>query len=148
MGVFRSEILKIGNIQRDILPIIQRTVNQFRDELEEYNTKFQLSDKGEDNQGEKIKPAYTRFTISIKKTKGQPTDRVTLKDTGSFHRSIHVIAESNRMRIVSNHHLADELIQKYGKDVIGVQEKYLNEFVNKRLIPALKRNINDKLATA
>ena len=38
--------------------------------------------------GEDITPSYKPYTVMVKEQKGQPTDRVTLKDTGDFHRSI------------------------------------------------------------
>ena len=52
---------------------------------------------GKDKQGKEIIPEYTPTTISIKKEKGQPTDRVTLKDTGEWHRSLFMKTESNKI---------------------------------------------------
>lgn len=35
--------------------------------------------------------SYSPFTILLKQRKGQPTNRVTLKDTGAFYRSIKAV---------------------------------------------------------
>jgi hypothetical protein len=53
-----------------------------------------LNDKGEDAKGKKISTykavtpnVYSYFTMNMKKAKGDNPNRVTLKDTGAFHRS-------------------------------------------------------------
>ena len=42
---------------------------------------------------------YAPFTVAIKKSKGQPTDRVTLRDSGAFYQSIRVVAGSDSLTI-------------------------------------------------
>jgi tRNA U34 5-carboxymethylaminomethyl modifying enzyme MnmG/GidA len=58
--------------------------------------KERLNKTGTRSTGEKIKTysaeqfgkgVYMPFTIAMKKSKGQPTDRVTLNDTGKFQKS-------------------------------------------------------------
>lgn len=39
--------------------------------------------------GDEIKPPYRPRTIEKKKKKGQPTDRVTLRDKGAFYRNMY-----------------------------------------------------------
>ena len=46
----------------------------------------QLFTTGEDGDGVSL-GNYSPITIKIKKRKGQPTDRITLKDTGAFYDS-------------------------------------------------------------
>ena len=145
MGVFDGTIKLINSIEKSIPSIIKDVIKEFDKELINYNVEQQLYNKGEDKEGEKITPSYTRFTISIKKRKNQPTNRVTLKDTGSFHESIYIIAESDSFKIGTNHELSNDLSSKYGKNIIGIQDKYLKEFVYNRLIPRIKKRINDKL---
>lgn len=70
-----------------------------------------------------IEPAYKPFTIAIKKEKGQPTDRVTLKDTGEFHRSIFVKFTNNTIIIDSNNDLRDKLVEKYGAAIFGLTKQ-------------------------
>lgn len=46
----------------------------------------QLYQTGEDGLGNKL-GSYSPVTVKIKLAKGQPTDRITLKDTGDFYKS-------------------------------------------------------------
>jgi hypothetical protein len=56
---------------------------------------------GIDGTGKKMKTfgaligVYSPFTEVIKQSKGQPTDKVTLKDTGDFYRSMEIDAAGN-----------------------------------------------------
>ena len=84
-----------------------------------------------------IEPAYKPFTIAIKKEKGQPTDRVTLKDTGEFHRSIFVKFEGDKIIIDSDNDLRDKLVKKYGATIFGLTKQ------NKQaLIKVLEKRLN------
>ena len=47
----------------------------------------QLFTTGEDGKGLSLGD-YSPVTIQIKRAKGQPTDRITLKDTGEFYKSL------------------------------------------------------------
>ena len=84
-----------------------------------------------------IEPAYKPFTVAIKKEKGQPTDRVTLKDTGEFHRSIFVKFEGDKIIIDSDNDLRDKLVEKYGATIFGLTKQ------NKQaLIRILEKRLN------
>jgi len=107
----------------------------------------QLYDKGEDSKGSIIRPAYTPFTVRMKKSKGQPTDRVTWKDTGKLYKSIEVIVRGDEVEInVFNVPYYKKLLEKYGEEVIGLQQELLKEFVNNFVVPDLKKMIDDKLS--
>ena len=83
-----------------------------------------------------IEPAYKPFTVAIKKEKGQPTDRVTLKDTGEFHRSIFVKFEGDKIIIDSDNDLRDKLVEKYGATIFGLtkqNKQALIKIIEKRL---------------
>ena len=43
---------------------------------------------GQKSDGSIIRPAYSPATVRLKIRKGQPDDRVTLKDKGDFYKSI------------------------------------------------------------
>ena len=84
-----------------------------------------------------IEPTYKPFTVAIKKEKGQPTDRVTLKDTGEFHRSIFVKFTKDTIIIDSNNDLRDKLVEKYGATIFGLTKQ------NKQaLIRIIERRLN------
>lgn len=94
---------------------------------------YQLSDKIIDMQtdrlweglyvnGEYINPYYAEMTINIKKMKGDPYDRVTLRDTGAFYRAIFVKQEGNELLIDSTDSKAESLKGKYG-EIFGLTEQ-------------------------
>lgn len=81
-----------------------------------------LADKGDE-----IQPGYTKKTREIKGKKGQPTDRVTLKDTGAFYRDQYVKYSVQHFEITSRNRKRLRLIDKYhgnrGGDIFGLSEE-------------------------
>jgi hypothetical protein len=128
------------------------SVNDLVDELGEYpefidliielNTKNQLYDKGVDAIGDSI-GSYSAKTKAIKDEKGQISDHVTLNDTGKFYESFKVYINSQKDFVISADTIkdADDLIFKYGKDILGLNEDsltILRESAKKILIPYVK----------
>ena len=70
--------------------------------------------------GEPIVPPYTNFTIRIKASKGQETDRVTLLDTGAFYAGIFAKVEGEELVIDSTDGKSGDLKEKYGDDIFGL----------------------------
>ena len=71
----------------DVDSLLVEAFESAKAEIIKLNTIEQLFKKGVDNENKAIEPAYTPTTVSIKKSKGQPTNRVTLKDTGDFYKA-------------------------------------------------------------
>ena len=109
------------------------------------NTQDQLFEKGIRADGTPITPEYTPFTISIKREKGQPTDRVTLKDTGEFYDSFvayvdssaDIIINSNPLKVDENG-LETNLLFKYGEKVEGLTQQNLDIITQKLIVPIQK----------
>lgn len=109
------------------------------------NTQDQLFNKGIRSDGSDITPPYSAYTISLKQAKGQPTDRVTLKDTGEFYDSFVAFVDGSKDIIIdSNPIKVDEqgfetnLLEKYGERVEGLtleNQAIINE---KILLPVQK----------
>ena len=72
----------------------------------------QLYRRGINGRGEKIMSymPYTAKTIQNKKRKGQPTTRVTLRDTGAFHESMYVVFDSEGFYVTASDEKTEELI--------------------------------------
>lgn len=94
------------------------------------NTEEQLYSRGVDSEGAQLSPPYTPLTVEIKKEKGQRFDHVTLKDTGQFYESFKVTAiKSGDLVIEADAQKEDNnLIDKYGEDVLGLTEESLDRF--------------------
>jgi len=83
------------------------------------NRDEQLYQKGVDNQGNKMRSDYARFgnfyansTIAIKNEKNQPTDRVTLRDSGAMYQTF-------KTKIVGDELMLDVNSIKEGKDLVN-----------------------------
>lgn len=78
--------------------------------------------------GEEIKPAYAESTIKAKKKKGQPYDRVTLRDTGLFHQKIIVYADNENIFIDSDVDYSKHLAARYTEKIFGLEKQNRKEF--------------------
>ena len=107
----------------------------------------QLYRRGINGRGEKIMNymPYTAKTIQNKKRKGQPTTRVTLRDTGAFHKSMFVVFDSEGFYITASDEKTEELVKKYGEEIFRLTDKNFTRIVRshirKELVKRLKRAI-------
>ncbi len=124
--------------------------NDFTDYIIELNTIEQLFNRGIDSTGDSI-GEYTIATINGTKNflgkiqKGQPYDRVTLKDTGAFYESFRVMWDNGDMVITSNP-IKDgsDLLKQWGRDIIGLTDESLAKLREKAL-PILIRYTKEQL---
>lgn len=88
---------------------------------------------GERSDGSQITPFYSANTQIIKRSKGQPFNRVTLYDEGDFYRGIRTkfFTNNQRLDVFSTDSKTKELTDKYGERIIGLNEE------NKRFIEGL-----------
>lgn len=107
----------------------------------------QLFRRGITGKGIKISSyaPYAASTIAAKKKKGQPTTRVTLRDTGEFHKSVHVVYDAGGFYLKSDDAKAEELIQKYGADIFRLTNKNFNRIlrvhIRRELVKRLKQQL-------
>lgn len=113
------------------------------------NTEKQLYNEGIDSLGFKLRP-YTETTKRIKKAKGQPFDRTTLKDTGDMYKTWEVKMVGNTITIeadlIKN---GFNLEEKYGVNIIGLTDESLQVFieaVKKDFAIELNRQISEKVS--
>lgn len=107
---------------------------------------------GEDREDHPIhrigKPAdyiYAEMTIKQKQRKGQPTNRVTLRDTNDFHRLIFVEVREETFVIDSFDEKAAQLIKDYGGVIFGLNRPRRTEYVQVHLRPRLMRTVKNVL---
>ena len=107
----------------------------------------QLYRRGINGRGEKIMSymPYTTKTIQNKKRKGQPTTRVTLRDTGAFHKSMFVVLDSEGFYVTASDEKTEKLVKKYGEEIFRLTNKNFTRIVRshirKELVERLKRAI-------
>lgn len=105
----------------------------------------QLQNSGTDNQSRVIRPAYTRRTVQIKRAKGQPTNRVTLRDTGDFHDSIKADFTGDEITLSATDPKTRELLAKYGPEVLGLDDASV-DLLTQRLLPIMQAELRKRLA--
>lgn len=94
--------------------------SQIKEEIIYLNTQKQLFELGVNSRGENL-GEYSPVTKAFKQAKGQPTDRITLKDTGEFYRSFRVFVQSNQITIVANPVKDDSnLFEDFGTEILGL----------------------------
>lgn len=107
----------------------------------------QLYRRGINGRDEKIMDyaPYKPRTIQIKKKKGQPTTRVTLRDTGDFHNSMFVVFDAEGFYITASDDKTEELVEKYGEEIFRLTDKNFTRIVRshirKELVKRLKQAI-------
>lgn len=101
----------------------------------ELNSLEQLA-KGKDANADPIAPKYTPFTVRIKRAKGQPTDKVTLFDTGDFYEGFKVVKSDDEFYLTSTDEKTEKIKAKYGEDIFGLTEES-KDILNKELLPEL-----------
>lgn len=146
MSIIDEAKNKVKQLKASINEVVRDTFETYKDVIIDFQVNKQLFEKGQDSKGSIIRPAYKPITIKIKRQKGQPTDRVTWKDTGRLHHAVMVLPRENEVEIIANVPYAKFLLKKYGDDVLGIQEDLLKEFIIKFVVPNIKKDWNDKLA--
>ena len=111
------------------------------------NAEEQLYEQGVNNLGVSISDyaPYSPVTIEIKKAKGQPTNRVTLRDEGDFESSFFLEVGQSQFEIKASDWKTEELIKKYGRQILGLTneniEKLIWDFIYPDLLSKLKNEL-------
>lgn len=104
----------------------------------------QLFRRGITGRGVKIMDfaPYKPSTIKAKKRKGQPTTRVTLRDTRAFHNAMHVVFDEEGFYITSSDTKTEALKAKYGDDIFRLTDENFNRIlrthIRRELVKRLK----------
>jgi len=127
----------------EILQEVRLTIEETAETIADFNRKQLFA--GKRSTGTDIKPEYAAFTILIKDQKGQPTDRVTLKDTGEFYEDIEVDVNSETFELISTNEKTEDLKAKYGQRILGLSDNNKSEYVEFTFFPALRARVTKKL---
>lgn len=117
------------------------------------NTNEQLYDEGIDSSGKTL-GVYTPYTRDIKISQGVEYRHVTLRDTGEFYRSFRVALNNDSDVMITANSIKEgvDLIEKYGKNILGLTDENLSRLRDLCIIilrqSILKRLRNIKLKAA
>lgn len=87
---------------------------------------------------------YAPRTIREKEKKGQPTDRVTLKDTGEFYLDIFADPRAEGIIVDSADSKSQQLQEDYGTKIFGLSDNPKQLYINK-LRPEMVKQLTDQL---
>lgn len=129
---------------RDNLPsLLEDIINDKEEVIISAIADDQLYRRGINGKGEKIMDymPYKKTTIRIKKRKGQPTTRVTLRDTGDFHNSMFMVFDSEGFYITSSDEKTQDLVEKYGEEIFRLTNKNFNRIMRSHIRKELVRRL-------
>lgn len=138
----------IGNLTKyrdNINNYMEDITRSIEDEIKELNV-HQQYDLGQDRYGNAITPEYAESTIRYKRRKGQPTDRVTLQDTGQYHDTFKIRYEAEGFELYANDWKAGFLDRKYGKEIYGLQDEAARELADQVYQPRMIQKLKNILS--
>lgn len=130
---------RLRAIEDEALMLVENVIRENEHALLSLNSRDQLYDRGIDRNGVEIASyrPYAPMTIQIKREKGQPTNRVTLRDEGNFYASFYIIFGATGFEIAASDWKTEELIAKYGEEVLGLTDENVRLFAAEYIEPAL-----------
>lgn len=134
--VFKRVLEKLNKIE--LQNISEKIFDELIPKIEDYNVE-QLN-KGIKSTGDKIVPPYRPKTIAIKRKKGQPVDKVTLKDYGDFHNQIRVKKYASKFELVSYDEKSEKLQDKYTPDILGITDENIQK-IREEILLKLQKNV-------
>ena len=144
LPAIEAKIKAVEAWQRDAERHVIAEAKQFEQYILRSNTEEQLYRRGQDSEGYELTPSYTPFTVQIKRSKGQPTDRVTLLDTGQFHASFYIIWQDTEFEIYARDVLTPKLAGKYGPEIFGLDDNSQQDLIDNLRQP-LQENLKNSL---
>lgn len=100
--------------------------------------------EGFDGNSARISPPYAQSTIARKIRKGQPTNRVTLLDTGDYYNSLYVAFDQDGFFVASsNPDLSSILIAKYGAPILRLSDENLTRLLREHIRPSLAEKLKN-----
>lgn len=143
MGVFDDLKAKVRAIDTDSMA--REVVSLYANEIVERNR--ESLESGQYDTGVSISPAYTAKTIRIKRKRGQPYDRVTLRNSGRFYSRMRVVLKRTGFSITSTDRKTMMLKMKYDGSmgsIFGLQDAdmaWLSWVVAERIRNRIKQSL-------
>lgn len=132
---------------RDILDEeLEKEIMAHQDEIVALIAHEQLFYEGATGRGVEIASfaPYAPRTIRNKQRKGQPYDRVTLRDTGKFHGSLHLEFDNEGFLVVSEDPKSKYLTKKYGKDILRLSDENLKYIMKEFIRPEIQKKFKER----
>jgi hypothetical protein len=111
------------------------------------NAEIQLFEQGVNSLGVSIMDymPYSPITIEIKKEKGQPFNRVTLRDEGDFESSFLIDARNDEFEIKASDWKTQMLKKDYGDEIMGLTDENKGEVIWSYIYPEIRNILINKI---
>lgn len=147
MEVFNALRKRIETVNQGLRSglYIRQIVEENEAFIVDMNAENQLYEQGVNSLGVEISDyrPYTPITIEFKRMKGQPTDRVTLRDTGDFESSFYIEVNDEQFEIRASDPKTETLIRKYGREILGLTNENLSTLIRDCIYPELLEKAKD-----
>lgn len=146
-GTIKNLIYRLRRFNEVLDSSLAECVQQDERLLIYYVQQQQLYDRGENGDEVEIMSyaPYAERTIQNKKKAGQPYDRVTLKKTGKFYRSMYLHVDDEGFAIRASDEKTDKLVAKYGAKILRLTDRnfnwYIRHILRQRLTAELKKRL-------
>ena len=140
LAAIRNLKKRFEGFEANINETVSQALQDNEDWLIDLNAFFQLYEKGVNALGVEIASyePYSLYTVSVKGMLGQPTDRVTLRDTGDFHGSFYVIYREDEFEITASDDKREALVNRYGPEIFGLTPENMEVVRNDIIKPHLE----------
>lgn len=147
LSAIEKKIEALEKISKNGPEIAAKILEENDNIIIDMNTDDQLFDKGITSDGQKIAALdpYSPFTVKIKKAKGQPTDRVTTRDSGAFHGSFTADKVGTTIKLGATDSKTKKLLDRYGPNLFGVTDENQEELSESYVKPAMEKIIRTSL---
>lgn len=127
--------------------LIQQIILDNESYIVDMNAEIQLYEQGINNLGVDIADyaPYSPLTIEIKQSKGQPTNRVTLRDEGDFESSFFLEVGNTQFEIKASDWKTEELIQMYGRQILGLTDENIYVLIWQYIYPDLNKAVKNNI---
>lgn len=138
---------RLRQFNTDLVNTMQDIILEYETVIVDMNAEEQLYEQGITSYGVSIASyaPYSELTIQIKEQKGQPTNRVTLRDEGDFEGSFFVKINPESFEVKAGDWKTEDLTRQYGDEILGLTVENINEFVNQYLFPRLQKALLDAI---
>lgn len=136
-------INKLTNFEQSLYDIVRRAIRDNEQFIVSLNA-LQM-DRGLRSDNSVITPTYEILTVKLKKAKSQPYDRVTLRDSGKFYKSLYIEYHSDHIRIYTDESepYFRDLRPKYGNAIYGLTPEDIKLVAQRFVLPRIKKYFKD-----
>jgi hypothetical protein len=95
-------------------------------------------EKGQDGKGQEIGEGYSQSWADVRSSKGLQTTFVDLIFSGALVNTFETVETADDWYLTSSATYLDDLIERYGIEIIGIQDKNLKEIKKRIIIETVK----------